>query len=61
MTYGLRDFAEQRGDDWALDDDLGRVSWTESNDRTNRLLTGLRGLGLEQGDSVAILGGNRRE
>ncbi|MEM9516570.1 MAG: AMP-binding protein [Actinomycetota bacterium] len=61
MAYGLRDFAEQWGDDWALDDDVGQLSWAEGNDRTNRLINGLRGLGLQHGDTVAIVGGNRRE
>jgi long-chain acyl-CoA synthetase len=48
-------------DDWALDDDVGRLSWVEQNDRANRLINGLRRFGLQHGDTVAIVGGNRRE
>jgi long-chain acyl-CoA synthetase len=61
MAYGTREFAAERGDDWALDDDVGRLTWGESNERSNRLINGIRGLGLAHGDVVAILGGNRRE
>ncbi len=61
MAYGLRDYAEQRGDDWAIDDEVGRATWAEANERSNRLINGLRGLGLTQGDTVAVLGGNSRE
>jgi long-chain acyl-CoA synthetase len=61
MAYGTRDFAAERGDEWALDDDVGRITWYEANDRANRLINGLRAFGLSQGDVVAIVGGNRRE
>jgi long-chain acyl-CoA synthetase len=61
MTFGIREYAAQRGDEWALDDDVGRLTWAERNARTNRLVHGLRSLGLDDGSTVAIVGGNRRE
>ena len=61
MTVGLREFAELKGDEWSIDDGVGRITWAEENERTNRLINGLRGLGLGHGDCVAIYGGNRRE
>ncbi|MEM8620281.1 MAG: AMP-binding protein [Actinomycetota bacterium] len=61
MTVALREHADQRGDEWSLDDGAGRITWAEENERTNRLIHGLRNLGLRAGDTVAILGGNRRE
>jgi long-chain acyl-CoA synthetase len=61
MVVGPRDFAADKSDDWALDDDDGRLTWTESNERIDRLMHGVRGLGLEFGDCVGLLGGKRRE
>lgn len=61
MTVGLRDHAAERGDEWALDDGDRRLTWAEENDRTNRLVHGLRGLGLGDRSCLAIFGGNRRE
>jgi len=61
MTVSLRERAERTGDEWALDDDIGEVTWGESNDRMNRLIHGLRGLGLVPGDCIGVVGGNRRE
>ena len=61
MTVGTRGFADQRGDYLALDDDVGTLTWGEVDVRTNRLMHGLRDLGLVQGDVLGLLGGNRRE
>ena len=61
MVFGLRELAAEKGADWALDDDVGRLTWAESNERVNRLMNGIRGLGLDVGDCVGLLGGNRRE
>lgn len=61
MTVGLRELAELKGDQWSIDDGVGRITWAEENERTNRLIHGLRGLGLDHGDCIAIFGGNRRE
>ena len=61
MAVGLRELAASRGDRWSIDDGFGRITWAEENERTNRLIHGLRGLGLGFGDCIAIYGGNRRE
>ena len=61
MTIGLRDHAAARGDEWSLDDGDRRLTWAEENARTNRLVHGLRSLGLGAHSCLAVLGGNRRE
>lgn len=52
---------ESKGDEIALADELGSFTWVEVNERVNRLIHGLRSLGLEVGDTIAILSGNRHE
>ncbi len=52
---------EQRGDEIALSDETGSWTWIETNERTNRLIHGLRSLGLGVGDPIAILSNNRHE
>jgi long-chain acyl-CoA synthetase len=61
MTVGLREIAEAKGDEVALVDEFVTLTWSELNERQNRLVHGLRGAGLEKGDVVALLGGNRHE
>jgi long-chain acyl-CoA synthetase len=52
---------KDRGNQVALVDELGSWTWAELDVRLNRLINGLRGLGLGLGDTVALLGGNRHE
>jgi long-chain acyl-CoA synthetase len=51
----------ERADEVALADESGSWTWREVNERVNRLVHGLRGLGLQVGDPVAVLSGNRHE
>lgn len=53
--------AARRGDAPALVDEFGTTSWGALDERVNRLVSGLRGLGLAPGDTFALLSGNRRE
>jgi len=45
----------------AIIDEFGTVTRTELNERVNRLVNGLRNAGLQSGDAIALLAGNRRE
>lgn len=45
----------------ALVDDDGETSWVEFDDRTNRLINHLRAAGIQPGERLALLAGNRRE
>jgi long-chain acyl-CoA synthetase len=55
------DILERQGDGFALSDEKDSFTLTEVNARVNRLITGLRGLGLGVGDAVALLSNNRTE
>ena len=44
----------------ALIDSDGAIGWGEFNDRVNRLINGLRSLGLGPGDLISIYAGNGR-
>jgi len=61
MVATLAERVALRGDEIALIDEFGRFTWREFDERQNRLLHALRGLGLGVGDTVALLGGNRHE
>lgn len=61
MTYFPQKVATQRGSDNALIDERGEITWTEFNERTNRLVNAFRDLGLEAGDVIAVYAGNSRE
>ena len=54
-------FAAARGTEPALVDDTGSTTWAELDERVNRLVNGLRDMGLANGDRVAVVAGNRRE
>ena len=54
-------FAAERSNDDALTDEYGSVTWAQLDDRVNRMVNGLRAAGLETGDTVALISGNRRE
>jgi long-chain acyl-CoA synthetase len=57
----VRDILEDRADELALSDETGSSTFGEVNERVNRLIHALRGLGAEVGDTLAILSNNRRE
>src|SRR5262249_44081927 len=61
MARLFAETAVRRPDAPALIDETGTTTWTELNDRTNRLVAALRAAGLQAGDTVALLSGNRRE
>jgi len=52
---------ERKGDAPALIDERGTTTWRQLDERANRLVHALRSAGLEVGDTVAVLCGNRRE
>ncbi len=53
--------AARRGTEPALIDDAGTTSWAQFDERINRLIHALRTHGLEPGDTIALMAGNRRE
>jgi acyl-CoA synthetase (AMP-forming)/AMP-acid ligase II len=55
LTHGLHRGLRQYPDEPATIDALGVRTWRESADRVARLAGGFRGLGLSQGDRIAIL------
>ena len=61
MAELIASIAASRGDDPALIDEFGVTTWSQLDERTNRLVNALRGLGLSDGDTVALMSSNRRE
>ncbi|HEY7486040.1 MAG TPA: AMP-binding protein [Streptosporangiaceae bacterium] len=61
MAELLLPYADATPDAAALTDEQGVTTWREFNERVNRLIGALRGLGLAVGDAIAIHSGNRRE
>ena len=61
MAELLRPYAEARPDEPAVTDERGVTTWREFEARVDRLAGALRGLGLDDGDAIAIHSGNRRE
>jgi long-chain acyl-CoA synthetase len=61
MAMLLEDLRAGRGDDPAVIDAEGCTTWAELDERVNRLVHHLRAAGVEPGDRVALLAGNRRE
>jgi long-chain acyl-CoA synthetase len=57
----LLPIVERKPDEIAISSEFGDFTWTQTNERCNRLIHGLRSLGLEVGDQVALLAGNRHE
>src|SRR5437867_3112645 len=53
--------AEADPDRPAIIDEFASLTRAELNRRVNQLVHGLRGAGLETGDTVAVLSGNRHE
>ena len=61
MAVLTAEIAAARGRDEALIDDTGSTTWAGLDERVNRLVNGLRGRGLQAGDTVIVISGNRRE
>ncbi|MEO1936694.1 MAG: AMP-binding protein, partial [Myxococcales bacterium] len=61
MAQLLEPLSQRFGEAPALVDERGATSWTQFNERVNRLMFGLRSAGLENNDTIAILSENRRE
>lgn len=61
MTELMLPLVEQDPGRPAITDEFGKFDRTEVNARTNRLIHALRAEGIERGDVVAILSGNRHE
>ncbi len=61
MATLITPFSEEKPDDIALVDDFGSTTWSDFNSRVNQLIHALRDAGLEQGDTFAVISGNRRE
>lgn len=61
MVAGMQRRLADRGDDLAIVDEFGQWTWAEYDRRVNRLIHGLRGLGLTMGDTLCVLGNNRHE
>jgi long-chain acyl-CoA synthetase len=52
---------DEKGDEVAIADETGSFNWKQVNERVNRLIHGLRSLGLGVGDPIALLSNNRHE
>lgn len=61
MAVLTRDFALARGDETALTDEVGATTWDALDARVNRIINGLRSVGLKSGETMAVVAGNRRE
>jgi long-chain acyl-CoA synthetase len=61
MAVLTRGFAEERPDELALADDENSLTFAELDEQVNRLINALRGAGLSEGDTIAIVSGNRNE
>jgi len=61
MTELFQPLAERLGGAAALVDEWGSTSWRELDERANRIVNGLRSAGVADGDTIAVMVGNRRE
>jgi long-chain acyl-CoA synthetase len=61
MAELIAPIAERKGDEPALIDESGTTTWSQFDERVNRFVNGLRGLGFSDGDTFALMAGNRRE
>ena len=60
MAILTEDHAGTRGGEIALIDESGETSWATLDARVNRLVNGLRALGLNRGDTIVVIAGNGR-
>ena len=61
MTTNTLAYVADRGETPAIIDEFGSITFAEYNARSNRLVHALRALGLDVGDTVGFLCGNRHE
>ncbi len=61
MSVLTKGFAAERGDEMALVDDYGSRTWSELDQRINQLINAFRSAGVNEGDTVSIISGNRIE
>ncbi len=61
MSETIRPLVEERGDQVCLVDATTTRTWPELDERVNRFVHGLRDLGVEPGDVISLLCGNRVE
>ncbi|MEZ5142436.1 MAG: AMP-binding protein [Acidimicrobiales bacterium] len=61
MATLIAKIADRKPDTSALVDELGETTWADLDERVNRVINGLRAAGLTDGDTVALMSGNRRE
>jgi long-chain acyl-CoA synthetase len=61
MAELLASMAKHRPEKIALIDERGSTNWADLDTRVNRLVHALRDLGLGPGDTMALMGANRRE
>jgi len=61
MAQLIAPIAERKGDEPALVDDLGSETWSQLNEKINRVVHALRAAGVTPGSTVALMCGNRRE
>lgn len=61
MVAGLAAQVAERPNEVAITDANGASTWVSLNDQANRWIWVLRGLGIQPGDRVAVMSGNRRE
>ena len=61
MADVIAKHAAARGDAAALIDDEGTTTWSQLDERVNRLIHALRARGVEPGGTIAAMVGNRRE
>ncbi|WP_051062843.1 AMP-binding protein [Ilumatobacter nonamiensis] len=54
-------FAAEKGDELALADDTGTLTWNEFDERVNRLIHSFRDAGIGPGDTIAVVSGNCNE
>ncbi len=61
MAVLTKGFAEAKGNEIALVDDDGAITWSELDERVNRAIHALRARGISEGDTISIVCGNRNE
>ncbi len=61
MAVLTKGFAEERPDELALADDSGSLTFSQLDRRVNQLIHALRDAGVAEGDTIAIVSGNRNE
>jgi len=61
MSVLTKGFANERGDELALADDVGQMTFGELDARVNQVVHALRNAGISEGDTIAIVCGNCNE